>query len=76
MRSIDYDYKIYVEWFKAFMYVHRKNRFARVQTFMRNRYTFRGEVKIHADMSSTMNSEELTGEFRLRDRKISTASRY
>ena len=30
MRSIDYDYRIYVEWFKAFMYVHRKNRLARV----------------------------------------------
>ena len=32
MRSVDYDYKIYidVEWFKAFMYVHRKNRSARV----------------------------------------------
>ena len=43
---------------------------------MRNRYTFRGEVKIHADMSSIMNSEELTDEFKLRDRKISTASRY
>ena len=47
MRSTDCDHNVYigVEWFESFNVRTQKNRWARVQTYIRNRYTFRGEVK-------------------------------
>ena len=67
MRSIDYDYKIYmdVEWFEPFMYEHKKIVGHVCKRWKETKIHSEVKLKIHADLSSIMNSQELNDESRL-----------
>ena len=72
MKSIDYDYNIYidVEWFEHFVYNHKKN----VSVCKRlKEIDMHSEVKLktHADISSIMNTSKLIDKFRVRDNRSS-----